>query len=219
MRLVLATGNTGKCREFATILNGWGFSVVPQIELGIETPPETGTTFYDNALLKASHARSRCAEAVLADDSGLEVDALHGAPGVFSARYAGPGADPTANLKLLLHHLSGVPPSQRTAQFRCVLVLWPPDRDQPFIAEGACRGRIANEPRGKWGFGYDPVFELPELGLTFGELPPVLKDRYSHRGRALGQLRTLLIDSGWSTQHPDLVLEKPDRAGPGITRK
>ncbi|MHB1543218.1 MAG: RdgB/HAM1 family non-canonical purine NTP pyrophosphatase [Gammaproteobacteria bacterium] len=208
MRLVLATGNPGKCREFTSIVSTWGFTVVPQTDIGIESPTENGTTFYDNAMLKAAHARQRCTDAVLADDSGLEVDALGGAPGINSARYAGPDTDASANLNLLLRNLSGTPLEQRTARFRCILILWPPDQELPFVAEGSCRGRVLNEPRGNRGFGYDPVFELPELGLTFGQISPELKDRYSHRGHALRQLHHILTSSEWHTQHPDLLPDK-----------
>ncbi|EQD76382.1 Ham1-like protein [mine drainage metagenome] len=213
MRLVLATGNPGKCREFASIVSAWGFVVVPQAELGIESPPETGSTFYDNAMLKAAHARSRCTDAVLADDSGLEVNALGGEPGVNSACYAGPDANASANLDRLLHNLSGTPLPDRTAHFRCILVLWPPDQEQPFVAEGSCQGRILNEPRGNRGFGYDPVFELPELGLTFGQLSTELKDRYSHRGHALRQLRHKITGSEWYSRHPELFSEGGKRSG------
>ena len=201
MRLVLATGNPGKCREFSAVLGSWGFAVIPQSELGIGSPPETGNTFYDNAMLKAAHARQHCTETVLADDSGLEVDALGGAPGVASACYAGPDADASANLNRLLHDLSGTPPALRTAHFRCTLVLWPKDRELPFVAEGSCTGRILGEPRGQLGFGYDPVFEIPELGRTFAELSPEIKDRYSHRGHALRQLHHLLTGSVWYARH------------------
>ncbi len=190
--LVLATGNPGKCREFEPIITGWGFTVVSQADLGIESVPETGHTFYENAMLKAIHARQRCSDTVLADDSGLEVDALDGAPGINSAHYAGPGSDASANVDKLLQNLVGVPIARRTAHFRCVLVLWPQDRDLPLVATGLCGGRILEAPRGSGGFGYDPVFELPELGLTFGQLSLECKDHYSHRGRALRQLQTLL---------------------------
>jgi len=188
MDLVLASGNRGKAREIGALLAPSGWKLVAQSELGIAEVEETGTTFVENALLKARHAAAASGRAALADDSGLEVDALDGAPGVRSARYAGGGGD-AANVAKLLEALRGVPPSRRSARFRCVLVLVRASDDPaPLIAEGAWEGVIAEAPRGSNGFGYDPVFLVPELGRTAAELVPDDKNARSHRGQALARL-------------------------------
>jgi len=159
---VLASGNAGKLRELHQLL---GLDLVSQGELGVAEAEETGHTFLDNALLKARNACRHTGLAAIADDSGLEVDALNGAPGVYSARYAGPGADDDANNRLLLRALSGVPTAARGARFRCVLVyLRHADDQAPLIAEGCWEGRITTDPRGSHGFGYDPLFYLQEHG-------------------------------------------------------
>lgn len=190
--LVLASGNAGKVREFQALL-GTAWRVRPQSELAVAPVEETGTTFFANALLKARHAAQVTGLPALADDSGLEVDALGGAPGVRSARYAGPEADDAANNAQLLAALSGVPDPQRTARYRCVLVwLGGPDDKTPLIAEGVWEGRILPAPRGRGGFGYDPLFLDPETGLAAAELDPAAKNARSHRGQALAQLQALL---------------------------
>ena len=191
-RLVLASGNPGKLREFAALL-GPGWELVPQDRLGVAPVDETGTTFRENALLKARHAALATGLPALADDSGLEVDALGGAPGVYSARYAGPGASDAANNARLLAALADVPGPARTARYRCVLVLVAgPDDPAPLVAEGTWEGRIGFGPRGTGGFGYDPLFIDAASGLTGAELEPAAKNARSHRGQALGALRRLL---------------------------
>ena len=191
--LVLASGNAGKVRELEALL-GTGWQVRPQSELGVVPITETGRTFLENALLKARHAARATGLPTLADDSGLEVDALGGAPGVHSARYAGPAADDAANNARLLGALAGIPEKRRGARFRCVLV-WLPAADSttPVIAEGVWEGRILMAPRGVGGFGYDPLFLDPDSGLSAAELTTVAKNARSHRGRALAALRALLL--------------------------
>ncbi len=193
-RLVVATGNAGKLRELQALLEGLGFELVGQSALGVDAIEETGATFLENALLKARHAAAATGSAVLADDSGLEVDALGGAPGVFSARYAGPSADDAANNRKLIEALADVPPAARRARYRCVLVyLDGPSDPEPLIAEGVWEGQIAETPRGAGGFGYDPYFLVPAEGCTAAELAPSTKNRLSHRGQALAALRRALL--------------------------
>lgn len=187
--LVLATGNAGKLREFRALLAGLQARVEPQSLFGVPAVEETGTSFLENALLKARHAARITGAGVIADDSGLEVDALGGAPGVWSARYAGPLADDAANNAKLLASLAHVPLAQRRARYRCVLVYLPAAKDQPLIAEGVWEGLIALQARGSGGFGYDPYFWLPELGKTAAELSAPDKNTLSHRGKALRELR------------------------------
>ena len=191
--LVIATGNPGKLREFKDLLEGLPFEVFAQSALGVVPVPETGTTFAANALAKARHAAEVSGEAALADDSGLEVDALDGAPGVYSARYAGAGAGDTANNAKLLTALADLPMRQRAARYRCVLAFVnDPDDPAPTLAEGVWEGCILSAPRGAGGFGYDPLFWVPELGASAAELPRVEKNRIGHRGRAFAVLRELL---------------------------
>ena len=192
-RLVIATGNAGKAREFEKLL-GAEYELVLQGELGIEGAEETGTTFVENALLKARHAARESGLPALADDSGIEVDALDGRPGVYSARYAGEGASNEENVEKLLREMSGQ--TNRSARFRCVLVwVQSADDEQPLIAEGAWEGSIAEARSGDGGFGYDPVFIDAESGSTAAELQPDEKNRRSHRGKALAELRKLLDNS------------------------
>jgi XTP/dITP diphosphohydrolase len=191
-RVVLATGNAGKVRELEALL-GAGWQVVPQSALGVEPAAETGCTFLDNALLKARHAAVCTGLPAIADDSGLEVDALGGAPGVYSARFAGEGASDADNVALLLARLEAVATRRRTARFRCVMVYLAGPRDgAPLVAEGCWDGHIAAEPRGAGGFGYDPVFVDPASGLTAAELPPAQKNQRSHRGQACLRLKALI---------------------------
>ena len=191
-RIVLATDNPGKAREIGAML-GPGWEVVLQSSCGITPIEETGATFLENALLKARHAAAAMGLPALADDSGLEVDALGGAPGVGSARYAGPGASDADNVNLLLAELAQVPDGGRAARFRCVLAyVKEPGDKAPVIAEGTWEGRITRVPRGISGFGYDPVFEDPDSGLTAAEMAPTLKNERSHRGQALRALRRQL---------------------------
>ena len=192
-RLLIATGNPGKWRELRALLEGLPFEVAGLAEHAVALPEETGTTFLDNALLKARHARAATGLGVIADDSGLEVDALAGAPGVRSARYAGPGASDAQNNAKLIAALAGVPPERRAARYRCVLVCLPADpAAAPLIAEGAWEGRIVDAPRGTAGFGYDPHFLVPDLGCTAAQLDPAHKNRISHRGVAMLMLRERL---------------------------
>ena len=192
--LVLASGNAGKLRELREILGG-NFDVRAQSEFGVEDIEETGLTFVENALLKARHATQATGLPALADDSGLCVDALGGAPGLYSARYAGTHGDARANISKLLDALRDVPDEQRTAHFHASIVLLRHAADpQPLIAEGSWHGRILHAPRGEGGFGYDPVFLDPELGKSAAELDPAIKHRISHRGRALAVLRERLAD-------------------------
>lgn len=195
-RLVLASGNAGKIREIEALL-GDRWEVVPQDRLGVTPAIETGSSFRDNALLKARHAADLTGLPALADDSGLEVDALGGAPGVRSARYAGEAADDDANIRKLLAALHDVPAAGRTARFRCVVVLVTgPGDARPLVAEGTWEGRIAPEACGSRGFGYDPVFLDGVTGRSAAELEPAEKNRCSHRGQALARLVLLLGKEG-----------------------
>jgi XTP/dITP diphosphohydrolase len=199
--LIVATSNPGKLREFRALLSDLPFDLHGLGELGIVTPEESGASFLENALLKARHAAAAAPMAALrgasaadvaaiADDSGLEVDALGGAPGIFSARYAGVGAGDAANNAKLLSALAGSPTERRRARYRCALVLVSgPDDPAPLVAEGVWEGTILESPRGSGGFGYDPYFWLPELGVTAAQLDPSEKNRLSHRGIALRALR------------------------------
>ncbi|MET0328617.1 MAG: RdgB/HAM1 family non-canonical purine NTP pyrophosphatase [Luteimonas sp.] len=194
--LVLASGNAGKLVELRAMLDGLGFAIVPQRELGVEDVPETGTTFVENALIKARHASQVTGLPALADDSGLIVDALDGAPGLYSARYAGSPTDDAANNAKLLQALDGLPESRRSARFYAVIVLLRhADDPQPLIAEGSWEGRILDAPRGANGFGYNPVFLDPVHGLTAAEMAPAQKNRISHRAQALQVLRTRLAQT------------------------
>jgi XTP/dITP diphosphohydrolase len=192
-RLVLASGNPGKLRELETLL-GPGWQILSQAELGISPTEETGDSFAANALLKARHAARHSGLPALADDSGIEVDALGGRPGVHSARYAGPGATDEDNNRLLLRELAGVPDARRTARYRCVLAFVAnADDPSPLLVEGTWEGRIGFEPRGRGGFGYDPLFIDAASGLTGAELSPAEKNARSHRGQALARLKPLLL--------------------------
>jgi XTP/dITP diphosphohydrolase len=184
----MATGNPGKIREIARLLEGLGIEVVAQSEFGVGDAEETGTTFAENSLLKARHAAAATGLPAIADDSGLAVDALGGAPGVWSARYAG-GAGDQANNDKLLAALDGI--ENRAAAFHCVATYVEPD-GAPLVAEGVWRGRILDEPRGTGGFGYDPLFYVSECGCSSAELPAEEKNARSHRGQALRKLVALI---------------------------
>jgi XTP/dITP diphosphohydrolase len=189
MKVVLATANPGKQQEFAALLATRGFELVLQSELGIAAVDETGQSFVDNALLKARHAAAHARLPALADDSGLEVDALDGRPGIHSARFAGPGASDEQNNAALLAALAGVLPERRTARYRCVLVLVRNATDPcPLIAQGSWEGRIALAPAGTGGFGYDPYFIPDNFDCTAAQLSPAHKNVLSHRGAALREL-------------------------------
>jgi XTP/dITP diphosphohydrolase len=193
MKLVLASSNAGKLTELRELLGDAALILHAQSEFGVEDAEETGLTFVENAILKARHAARATGLPSLGDDSGICVDALGGAPGLYSARYAGGHGDAPANIAKLLHALDGVPDARRTARFYCVLALLRHAEDpQPLIAEGEWRGRVLHAPRGSGGFGYDPVFFDPAHGCSAAELDPVLKNRISHRGRALAALRDRL---------------------------
>ena len=193
MDLVLASGNAGKLAELRQLLGDGGFHLRAQSELGVGDVEETGLTFVENALLKARNAARLTGLPALADDSGLCVDALGGAPGLYSARYAGPGGDAARNIERLLHELDGVADDARGASFHCCIVLLRHATDpKPIVVEGDWRGRILRAPRGDGGFGYDPVFLDPDSGLTAAELPAARKNAISHRGRALAALRARL---------------------------
>jgi len=199
--LVLASGNPGKLREFQQLL-GPAWRVVPQSALQVSPVDETGATFLDNALLKARHAAAATGQPALADDSGLEVDALGGAPGVRSARFAGPEASDDDNNARLLQALAGVPRGLRGARYRCVLVfVRGPADPAPLIAEGSWSGWIAEQPDGAEGFGYDPLFVDLVSGLTAARLNPAQKNARSHRGAALSRLKVML-DAWASGQEP-----------------
>lgn len=187
MRLVLATGNAGKVRELQQALGPLGVSVIAMSELGVESVEEVGETFLDNARLKAHHVARATGEWALGEDSGLEVDALDGAPGVYSARFAGEGADDASRIAKLLARLEGIPREQRGAQFRSVMVLAGPD-GREWVAEGICRGHIVTAPQGTMGFGYDPVFVPLGHTRTFAQMTVEEKGRLSHRGQALRRL-------------------------------
>lgn len=188
-RIVLATGNAGKLRELQALLAELTFEVVPQRVYQVPETEETGLSFVENALLKARNAAAHSGLPAIADDSGLVVDALGGAPGIYSARYAGPGASDADNVAKLLTALAEVPDAQRGARFYCVLVyLRQADDPMPLICEGAWEGVITRQPAGSGGFGYDPVFRVPALGLTAAELIAEVKNRLSHRGQALARL-------------------------------
>lgn len=188
-RLVIASGNAGKLGEFRALLAPLGIEVIGQRELGIVDPEETGLSFVENALLKARHASRISGLPALGDDSGLCVDALGGAPGLYSARYAGAEGDAEANIDKLLQALTGHADSARSAHFLCCLVLLRHASDpDPLLAVGRWPGRILHARRGRQGFGYDPVFLDPDSGLSAAELAPAEKHARSHRGRALQAL-------------------------------
>jgi len=189
VRLVLASGNRGKLRELAALLGPLGLQLEPQAQFGVQPVQETGRSFAENALSKARHAALGSGLAALADDSGLEVDALGGRPGVHSARYAGQDANDAANVRKLLEELRTVPAERRTARFRCVLALVrAADDPVPLLCEGTWDGRIATAPAGTGGFGYDPVFLVVPHGRTVAQLAPEEKNALSHRAQALHQL-------------------------------
>lgn len=195
MRVVIATGNPGKLQELRAMLEPLAIEVVPLSQFTLTAVPETGLTFVENAIIKARHAAQLAQLPAIADDSGLEVDALHGAPGIYSARFAGEHASDEDNSSKLLAALVGRPASERSGRYCCALVYmrWAED-PFPLISQATWEGRIAAAPRGSGGFGYDPIFELPQRGTTVAELPAAEKNQLSHRGQALrglvAQLKT-----------------------------
>lgn len=185
-RIVLATGNKKKVEELNAMLDGMAFKVMPQSDFLVESVPETGSTFVENAIIKARHAARVTGLAAIADDSGLEVDALRGAPGVYSSRFAGEDASDEDNLTKLLEELAFLPSILRTARFWCVLVFMRhADDPTPIICQASWEGQIVTEPKGENGFGYDPVFFVPETGCTAAQLPAAIKNQQSHRAKAL----------------------------------
>jgi XTP/dITP diphosphohydrolase len=193
MRIVLATGNAGKLREFRELLEPLGFETLPLSQFTSVSAEESGLSFIENAILKARHAARVANLPAIADDSGIELDALQGAPGIYSARYAGPSASDQANLEKLLRAVHELPEQQRTARYQCALAYlrWATD-PSPLIVQASWEGRIVLTPRGNGGFGYDPIFELAELRKTAAELSSDEKNKISHRGQAMRELVTQL---------------------------
>jgi XTP/dITP diphosphohydrolase len=186
MRVVVATGNPGKLQELRAMLEPLAIEVVPLSQLTRTAVPETGLTFVENAIIKARHAAQLAKLPAIADDSGLEVDALQGAPGIYSARYAGEHASDEDNLRKLLAALSGRKAAERTARYCCALVYMRWEHDPfPLISQASWEGRITEAPRGSGGFGYDPILELSQRSVTVAELPAAEKNQLSHRGKAL----------------------------------
>lgn len=187
--IVLASNNAGKIKEFNALLSQFNFEVKPQGDFQVDDADETGLTFVENAILKARHACAATGLPALADDSGIEVDFLKGAPGIYSARFAGDHGNNEANNALLLEKLNGVPAEQRTARFHCVLAFMRhKDDPTPIIAHGAWEGRILESAEGVEGFGYDPIFYVPEKGCSSASLPKEIKNQLSHRAKALKDL-------------------------------
>jgi len=192
-KIVLATGNQGKVKELANMLHNLNISVVPQSDFNVSEVAETGTTFVENAIIKARHAAKITGLPAIADDSGLAVDYLQGAPGIYSSRFAGENATDDDNMTKLLAELKDVPASQRTARFLCVLVFMRHANDPtPIICQGEWHGVISTEKSGDHGFGYDPIFYVEQQQMTSAQLPRDLKNQLSHRGKALSLLKTQL---------------------------
>lgn len=192
-KIVLATGNAGKVREFGQLLAAFDAEVIPQTQLNVSSVPETGLTFVENALIKARHAAEVTGLPALADDSGIEVDALSGAPGIYSARFAGEDAHDAENNQLLLEKLQHVPEAERTARYHCVIVYLRHALDPtPLICHGIWEGKVLNAPQGDKGFGYDPLFLIPEQQCSAAELSSELKNQLSHRGQAMRELQAAL---------------------------
>lgn len=188
-RLVLATGNRGKVREIGEMLDQFSWEVMPQTDCNVTEIEETGLSFVENAILKARNAAAQTGLPAIADDSGLEVDFLHGAPGIYSSRYAGANASDADNVSKLLAALADVPDTERSARFQCLMVFMRHAHDPtPLICQGTWEGHILHAPRGNGGFGYDPVFFVPEQNCSSAELTPAVKNRLSHRGQALRKL-------------------------------
>ncbi|MBD1572449.1 XTP/dITP diphosphatase [Vibrio sp. S17_S38] len=195
-KLVLATGNQGKVKEMASLLADFGFEIHAQSEFNLIEAEETGATFIENAIIKARHAAKATGLPAIADDSGLEVDYLKGAPGIYSARYAGEDASDKQNLDKLLAAMKDVPAKQRSARFHCVLVLMRHENDPtPLVCHGEWEGEILTEAMGENGFGYDPIFWVPEDNCSSAQLEPVRKKQLSHRGKALKKLFTALTEA------------------------
>ncbi len=191
--IVLASSNQGKLREFNQILLEWDWKTIPQTELKVPEAEETGLSFVENAILKARNASQYTNLPAMADDSGIEVDALEGQPGIYSARFAGVGATDEANLQLLIDKMQDVPEEKRTARFHCVIVyMHHPNDPMPLICQGTWEGKLLFEPKGEHGFGYDPIFYVPTHNCASAELSPEVKNQLSHRGQALRALQIAL---------------------------
>lgn len=187
--IILASNNQGKLKEFQALFSPLEISIKPQRELGVEDADETGLSFVENAIIKARHACAATGMPAISDDSGLEVDALQGAPGIYSARFSGPNATDQSNNELLLEKLQGLSDAERSARFHCVLVYMRHEKDPtPMICHASWEGRILNAPQGEQGFGYDPLFWLEEQQCSSAELDRSLKNKISHRGQALALL-------------------------------
>ncbi len=192
-RIVLATGNPGKVKEMSEILLPFGLQIVPQSEFDLPEADETGLSFVENAIIKARHAAALTGLPAIADDSGLEVDCLKGAPGIYSSRFAGLNASNEENVAKLLRDMKAVAEEQRTARFQCVMIYLEHETDPtPLICQGTWEGRILFDRRGKNGFGYDPVFYVPTHDCASAELDKVIKNRLSHRGQALRKLAEVM---------------------------
>ena len=188
-KIVLATGNAGKVKEFASLFEALSIEVIPQSALNVSSVPETGTTFVENAIIKARHAAKETGLPAIADDSGLEVDFLNGAPGIYSSRFSGENATDEKNNQRLLSLLQDVSESERTARFQCLLVyMRHPEDPTPIICQGTWEGLITLAPEGGNGFGYDPLFYIPEFNCTSAQLEKNQKNKVSHRGKAMAQL-------------------------------
>lgn len=188
-KIVLASGNAGKVRELNHLLSLFDIEIVPQTQFNIPEAIEDGLSFVENAIIKARHAAKLTGLPAIADDSGIEVDALNHAPGIYSARYSGEGANDQKNNEKMLRELTGVPEAQRTARYQCVLVFMRDGNDpMPVIAQGSLEGRILEVPRGTGGFGYDPLFWLPDQGCAAAEISLEEKNKISHRARAMQAL-------------------------------
>ena len=193
-KIILATSNLGKIKEFQEMLDA-DIELIPQVKFAVADATETGLTYVENAIIKARHACIHTSLSVIADDSGLEVDALHGEPGVYSARYAGKQGDFQANINKLLNKLINVPWEQRTARFQCILVYMRHARDAtPIICQGTWEGILMTEPKGALGFGYDPILYIPDHACSVSELDPKIKNQLSHRAQALKLLLKKITD-------------------------
>lgn len=200
---ILASGNPGKLREFDALLSASGVEMIAQSRFNVPEPDETGLSFVENAIIKARNAAQYTGLPALADDSGIEVDALYGKPGIYSARFAGPEATDHDNNQKLLEELKLIPDAQRTARYHCAIVMLRYAEDPvPLICQASWEGVIAQMPQGENGFGYDPLFYIPALGCTAAQLDPIIKNQISHRAKALHQLSSMLINHS--------VLKKPD---------
>jgi len=199
-RIVLASGNAGKVREINRLFADSGIEIVPQSDFDVPDVAETGTTFVENAIIKARHAAQCTGLPAISDDSGIEVDALDARPGVFSARYAGEGASDEDNNNRMLEELRGVPEAERTARYQCLIVFMRSHTDPvPIITQGSWQGRILEAPQGDGGFGYDPIFFVPSHGCSGGELPLEVKNTISHRAIALKAMLAELRKHGYIT--------------------